>query len=366
MAFISSKYNPMEALKGLFTKSTPNETPINPNFDAVRREEEAFATIERGVSEVALEKIVGSVGRYHDFDAHFKPKSFNSDDRVDSIRKEMARGKSFPPISLYQIKDHYYILDGHHRFSAATQLGHTTIKARILELLPSKDTLENRLYLEMVDFKDRYHLSADIILTEPGQYRYLAEQIDEHRAFLSEQSGKPVESAQASADWYRTIYLPLKTIIDNSTLAEAFADRTVDDLYHYISLHQWKFGKSRHYGIGIDRLIPKNMEQFREKMAERSEQEYPEMRREIVAFILINVEGRHETKIMEKLFALDEVREVHSVHGAIDLIVRIRLMRDLLSSDAELLSQFIHGTIRQWNGIISTQTLLPGESMVKQ
>ena len=83
-------------------------------------------------------------------------------------------------------------------------------------------------------------------------------------------------------------------------------------------------------------------------------------------FILINVEGRHETKIMEKLFALDEVREVHSVHGAIDLIVRIRLMRDLLSSDAELLSQFIHGTIRQWNGIISTQTLLPGESMVKQ
>jgi len=100
-------------------------------------------------------------------------------------------------------------------------------------------------------------------------------------------------------------------------------------------------------------------------MAEHSDQKYPEMRREINVFILMNVEGRHENKIMDKLWALEEVREIHSVHGAIDIVIRVRLMRDLLSSDAELISQFLQSTIRQWQGVVSTQTLLPGLSKVK-
>jgi DNA-binding Lrp family transcriptional regulator len=100
-------------------------------------------------------------------------------------------------------------------------------------------------------------------------------------------------------------------------------------------------------------------------MAQHTDQNYPEMRREINVFVLMNVEGRHENKIMDKLYALDEVREVHSVHGAIDIIIRVKLMRDLLSSDAELISQFMQSTIRQWQGVVSTQTLLPGVSRVK-
>ena len=124
-------------------------------------------------------------------------------------------------------------------------------------------------------------------------------------------------------------------------------------------------GKTRTYGKGIDKLIPKNMEEFRKKMAQHGDKNYPEMRREINVFVLMNVEGRHETKILDKLYALDEVREVHSVHGAIDIIIRIKLMRDLLSSDAELISQFLQSTIRQWQGVVSTQTLLPGVSRMK-
>ena len=69
---------------------------------------------------------------------------------------------------------------------------------------------------------------------------------------------------------------------------------------------------------------------------------------------------------MEKLFALDEVREVHSVHGDVDIIVKIVLNRDLLSSDAEVIGQFVHNEIRQLPGVISTQTLIPGLSKIKQ
>ncbi|UCH20664.1 MAG: Lrp/AsnC ligand binding domain-containing protein [Deltaproteobacteria bacterium] len=68
---------------------------------------------------------------------------------------------------------------------------------------------------------------------------------------------------------------------------------------------------------------------------------------------------------MEKLFALDQVREVHSVHGDVDVIAKISLKRDLVSSDAEVISDFVHNKIRKIAGVVSTQTLIPGYSKVK-
>ena len=121
----------------------------------------------------------------------------------------------------------------------------------------------------------------------------------------------------------------------------------------------------RRYGIGIDQLIPRDMEAFREKMANMNKDEYPEMLRSITAFIMMNVEAKRELKIVDKLFALPEVKEVHSVHGTIDILVKIALTRDLLSSDAEVIGQFVHERVRQIDGIISTQTLIPGTSRIK-
>ena len=314
---------------------------------------------------VPLDRIVGSVGRYRDFDSQFRPRSYAVDERLQAIVKRMREGRSLPPISLYQIKDDYFILDGHHRVTAARQLGHSHIRACILELLPSADTLENRLYVEKIEFRDKTGLPATIDLSEVGQFGHLEWQIDEHRKYLCADKGQEVSYQQAAGDWYRTIYRPLVTIIDNSGLADSFANRTVDDLYLYISIHQWELGKERKYGIGVDKLIPKDMEAFRQAMARHKEQGYPEMRREITAFILLNVDGKFEQKIFDKLAELDEVSEVHSVHGSIDIIVKVRLTRDLLSSDAELLSQFLFSTIRQWRGVLATQTLLPGMTVIK-
>jgi DNA-binding Lrp family transcriptional regulator len=368
MAITSSKYNPLNILKKAFSNSKVNEQQQpqhSAHFEKVRKDEKAFTSIDRGTSLVPLEGIVGSVGRYHDFDAKFSPKSYRSDERLRTLTNAMRQGQKIPPISLYQIKDSYYILDGHHRFSAAKNLGHDSIRACILELLPSTDTLENKLYIEKIGFRDRFKLSNVPKLTEPGQYKHLNEQIQEHHQFLSNESAEPISHIQAAADWYQTIYLPLRKLIENSGLINSFKNRTVDDLYLYISLHQWKFGKSRQYGIGVDKLIPKSMEEFRKKMGAHKDKEYPEMKREINAFILMNVEGRHEEKIMDKLESLEEVQEAHSVHGSIDIIIRVKLVRDLLSSDAELLSQFMTSTIRQWAGVVSTQTLLPGVSRIK-
>ena len=59
-------------------------------------------------------------------------------------------------------------------------------------------------------------------------------------------------------------------------------------------------------------------------------------------------------------YALDEIREIHSVHGEFDMIAKIVLTRDLITSDEETIGHFVHNQVRQLPGVVSTQTLIPG------
>jgi len=62
---------------------------------------------------------------------------------------------------------------------------------------------------------------------------------------------------------------------------------------------------------------------------------------------------------------IEEVREIHSVHGDADILVKIILTRDLVSSDAEIIGDFVYNQVRQIPGVISTQTLIPSFSKIK-
>lgn len=327
--------------------------------------EEAFDHIDRGICTVPLDQIVGSVGRYHDFDSQFKLKEHVPADRLLSVKRAMRQGRYLPPVKLYKIKDEYYVLDGNHRIAAAKEFGRLEIQAKIVEFIPSSNTLENIIYREKCAFLEQTGLPDSLELTEVGQYPHLMEQIETHRTFLESADQKSVTMNDAAQDWYRTIYQPLTEIIRKGKLLSFFRGRTLDDLYAYISFHQWEKGRTRKYGIGIDRLIPNSMEAFRKKMAKTKKEEYPEMLRGITAFIMITSEAKREEKIVDRLFALPEVKEVHAVHGSIDILVKVELTRDLLTSDAEVLGQFVQEKIRQVPGVLSTQTLIPGQSRIK-
>ncbi|MBW1720944.1 MAG: Lrp/AsnC ligand binding domain-containing protein [Deltaproteobacteria bacterium] len=337
------------------------------SFKEDQEKEAAFDAMDLGVRLVPLERIVGSVGRYHDFDSKFRLKDHLPQERLELIKKTMKEGKPLPPVQLYQIKDEYYVLDGNHRVAAAKELGYSQIHAHIVEFIPSKDTLEGILYRERADFKAQTGLSDKIDLTEIGKYPYLLQQISRHRQHLEQESGgkTPVSLETAAEDWYKTIYRPLTAIIQRGRLLESFPNRTLADLYTYISSHQWERMSTRRYGRGIDPLICKDMEEFREKMSQKREAEYPEMLRKITAFVLMHVSAKKEDRIIEKLYSLEEVQEIHSVHGDVDLLIKIVLTRDLVSSDAEIIGDFVHNQIRQLPGVISTQTLIPGFSKIK-
>ena len=100
-------------------------------------------------------------------------------------------------------------------------------------------------------------------------------------------------------------------------------------------------------------------------MAHLDECDYPEMLREVTAFILMTVEGKKENRILDKLDRMTEIREIHSVHGSYDLLLKVVLKRDLLASDAETIGEFVHGKVRQLPGVIGTQTLIPSYSKVR-
>ena len=335
--------NMPEWLKRMFRTRADSEARC---FREDQAFEGAFDHVDRGTCTVALNQIVGSVGRYHDFDSQFKLKGHMPPDRLISVKRAMRQGRTLPPVKLYRIKDEYYVLDGNHRIAAAKEFGQTDIKAKIVDIIPSIDTLENILYREKRAFREKTALTHRIELTEVGQYPHLLEQIEAHRVYLETAERPGVTFPEAADDWYRRIYLPMTAIIRKGRLQSSFPERTVDDLYAYISFHQWDKGRSRKYGIGIDRLIPNSMASFREKMANMKKEEYPEMLRGITAFIMITAEAKREAKTVDRIFALPEVREVHAVHGSVDMLVKVALTRDLLTSDAEVIGHFVQEKIR--------------------
>jgi DNA-binding Lrp family transcriptional regulator len=347
------------------TERQANKTSEVKSFRDQQQREAAFDHRDRGIRTVPLNRIVGSVGRYKDFDNRFRFKPAVPSERFVWIKTAMREGRTLGPVKLFQIRDEFYVLDGNHRIAAAKALGHDEILAHIEEFIPSKNSLPNILYRERAEFADRTRLPAEINLTEVSQYAHLLEQISEHQQYMRATGEDAVSFENAALDWFKTIYRPLCTIIKRSGLIDSFDGRTIDDLFAYISLHQWKEGRKRAYGIGIDKLVPKNMEEFRKKMSDLKDAEYPEMKQGINVFILMNVQAKKEIKLMERLFELDEVQEVHSVHGDVDVVVKAVLMRDLLSSDAEIISQFVHEKVRQLPGVVSTKTLIPGISKIK-
>ncbi|MCG8549099.1 MAG: Lrp/AsnC ligand binding domain-containing protein [Desulfobacterales bacterium] len=358
--------NTMRFIKKLFgtDKNKPDADHIS-SFNEEQAKEEDVQFIDHGVQTIPVEKITGSVGKYYDFDSRFRPKQHVSKKRFNDIKKIMREGGKLPSVNLYQIRNNYYVLDGNHRVAAAKELGQTEIRAKVVELLSGIKTLENIIYVERKGFHERTGLKEDINLTEVGKYNFLEKQIKKHQSSLADRSGDDCDLPKAARDWFNTIYKPLVAIIESGELLQYFPERTIGDLYTYITYHHWSQSPERRYGIGISQIIPKTMDAFRTAMLERECPGYPEMKRTITAFVFINVGMIPENEILETLYVLDEIQEVHSVHGSIDILVKIVLKRDFLTSDAETIAEFVDTKIRRIKGINRTQTIIPGISKVK-
>ena len=114
-------------LKKLFGKQNELQalSKVEPNTKPIQKHGGHIVTI-------SLEKIVGSEGRAHDFDKHFRPLVNHLRDRWVGIAVAQRRGIPLPPVELIQKGNEYYVRDGHHRISVAKTFGQATIEARIV------------------------------------------------------------------------------------------------------------------------------------------------------------------------------------------------------------------------------------------
>lgn len=218
------------------------------SFEDVRQQLKLAHSTPRGLQEVALDAIVGSVGRYADFTRSFLPLHDSDQTRWAGVRAA-AEQMGLPPVELYRIGDAYFVLDGNHRISVARELGAKSIQAYVLDI-PTRvpfsandnpdDLICKARYVEFLERTSLDHLrpGANLLMTVPGQYRILDEHIDVHRYFLGMETLTNVKLEDAVASWYDTVYLPVVEVIRGQSLLQSLPDRTETDLYVWLAEHR--------------------------------------------------------------------------------------------------------------------------------
>src|SRR6266568_6855374 len=103
-------------------------------FEEVRRQLRAEGRHDAGSRPVLVDAIVGSVGRYRDFDTAFLPLQTQTKRRWLSIDRAHYDDLVLPPVELYRLGETYFVKDGNHRVSVARERGQEFIDAYVIEL----------------------------------------------------------------------------------------------------------------------------------------------------------------------------------------------------------------------------------------
>lgn len=217
------------------------------NFDEIAARLKLRHYLYRGLQNIPLKKIIGSVGRYQDFLRHFQPKTTSKEmrERWEGVARLYLNplSKGIPPIEVYQVGDSYFVKDGNHRVSVANTLGLGDIEAYVWEYqlgdgIQATGADLDHLFLEAerVDFYKSTQLQtlfphADITLTLPGGYLDMLNQIGEYCVVLEKVDGQPIAYEYGVRAWYEMRYEVIVQIIERYDLLGLFAGRTLADLY---------------------------------------------------------------------------------------------------------------------------------------
>jgi hypothetical protein len=237
-------------LRGVLAQLSGKNTRMLP-WDDVRDKLGLRGLIRRGVQSVPVDKIVGSVGRYLDFDNAFLPVSNSVQSRWRKINRAFYDDVSLPPVTLYQVGDAYFVLDGNHRVSVAREHEVAYIDAEVFEAttpvpitaadLVDADNLD--VLGEYARFLERTNLNAlrpdqQLRFTIGGAYERLVEHIAVHRYFMGLDLKRDIGEDEAVIDWYDNVYMPIIRTVREDDILKDFPRRTESDLYLWIIDHQ--------------------------------------------------------------------------------------------------------------------------------
>ena len=221
--------------------------------------------VYRGMQAVPISKIIGSEGRYRDFNKYFLPRREFLRSRWESVDLANIRDIPLPAILLYEIGGVYFVRDGNHRVSVARAQGAEAIDAEVIslsteikikpsmtveELKVSVISYEKRFFYEKTSF-EKLTRDTNLTFTNPGCYDVIYNHILVHKYYLNQDMDEELPFDEALSSWYYNVYCPIIKIIDEDMLCLNFPGRTPSDLYVWIVKH-WDFLKKKngvHYSV---------------------------------------------------------------------------------------------------------------------
>jgi hypothetical protein len=219
-------------------------------FDEVRERLQLASFVDRGVREVELARIVGTLDRGGEFSRVFLPRDPALRERWERMRRLAEGPQGFAPVELYQVGDLYFVVDGHHRVSVARALGAKTIEAQVREFptpleIPPNASLEDIERAVMARARADFLATAgiapesagDFLASEVGAYERLLDHIRVHRYFRGLEPGESPSWEEGVASWLRNVYRPMVDIVRQSGILAAFPGRTETDLYLFTMDH---------------------------------------------------------------------------------------------------------------------------------
>ena len=211
---------------------------------------------DKGLQNIPIDAIVGSVGRYTDFTRTFLPRRADDQQRWANVKAASMDpiGGGLEPIEVYKVSEVYFVLDGNHRVSIARQEGEKTIQAHVIEiqteipLTPDVQPDELIVKAEYANFLTQTGLNKtkgpiDLKITIPGGYQKLLDEISTRLCQMRQEDQKEPSLADAAENWYREIYLPFAEAVRERGMMRWFPDRTITDLYVWMSRHREELEK---------------------------------------------------------------------------------------------------------------------------
>lgn len=218
-----------------------------------------------GYQTVPVNQIIGSEGRYTDFDRHFLPRHNSTKERWISIDRAYYDDIRLPAVELYKIGDIYFVKDGNHRVSVARRRGQAEIDALVTEIecdvplgpeTSMHDLVLKEEYSDFLAWTDLARLRPEqrIEFSQPGGYLELVRHINAHRYFMGLDQQRPIARDEAVSDWYDNVYRPVIGVIRVQGILRLFPGRTEADLYRWIMEHRW-YLRERNAGVDPGPLV---------------------------------------------------------------------------------------------------------------
>ncbi len=237
----------------------PDETRLLSLTD-IKKMLKPTGEVYQGMKAIPVNLIVGSEGRYRDFDNHFFPKNMHLKQRWASIDLAHIHDVVLPPIRVYELGGLYFVRDGNHRVSVAKSKGVECIDAEVVslqsEIKLKPGSTQTDMIKQVIQYEKRVFYSEtgfgditdywNLDFSATGRYDVIYHHLLIHKYYINQTQTEEIPMPEAILSWFNTVYMPVINVIERQKIMPKFKGRTPADMYVWL-IRYWddlkrKFG----------------------------------------------------------------------------------------------------------------------------